>query len=114
MKTCHACGTHVVEGLCTCPHCGARGVCARRSSAAAVLLGLALAGCADGTTPADSAEDTDIPMEADYGVPTTDDDEDGWPVEEGDCNDADASVNPGAAETAGDGVDSNCDGNDDT
>ena len=30
-----------------------------------------------------------------------------------DCNDSDAATNPGAAETEGDGVDSNCDGNDD-
>jgi hypothetical protein len=40
-------------------------------------------------------------------------DEDGWTVRAGDCDDADASVHPEAAETAGDGIDSNCDGNDD-
>lgn len=41
----------------------------------------------------------------------TDEDGDGWAVEE-DCNDADASVNPDAEETIGDGIDSNCDGDD--
>ena len=29
-----------------------------------------------------------------------------------DCNDADAAVHPGAADGAGDGLDSDCDGND--
>ena len=41
----------------------------------------------------------------------TDEDEDGWTVEEGDCDDADASVYPGAPELSDtDGWDQNCDG----
>ena len=40
-------------------------------------------------------------------------DNDGWD-EESDCDDDDASIHPEAEETPGDGVDSNCDGDDDT
>ena len=41
-------------------------------------------------------------------------DGDGYTPEDGDCDDDNADVNPGAEETPGDGVDSNCDGEDDT
>jgi hypothetical protein len=34
-------------------------------------------------------------------------------VEEGDCNDNDATANPNVAEVCGDGIDNNCDGNTD-
>jgi hypothetical protein len=76
------------------------------------LLGLALAGCGN-----DEPSDTDLDvgdMQPMYGdVPVTDQDGDGY--EAGvDCNDDDPSIHPDAEETAGDGVDSNCDGNDDT
>ena len=39
-----------------------------------------------------------------------DDDQDGFTENQGDCDDADASINPGAAEVCGDNVDQNCDG----
>jgi len=42
-----------------------------------------------------------------------DEDGDGWGRHEGDCADLDASVYPGAEETWYDGVDQDCDGNDD-
>jgi hypothetical protein len=41
----------------------------------------------------------------------TDNDGDGFAVED-DCNDEDAAVNPDGEETIGDGIDSNCDGED--
>ncbi|MEO1056698.1 MAG: RHS repeat-associated core domain-containing protein, partial [Actinomycetota bacterium] len=42
-----------------------------------------------------------------------DGDSDGFTPNEGDCNDGDQSINPGEVETDGDGIDSNCDGEDD-
>ena len=41
-----------------------------------------------------------------------DDDADGYTVAQGDCNDADPSVNPGAIDIPGDGIDQNCNGRD--
>lgn len=48
-----------------------------------------------------------------YGVEITDADDDGWWSEE-DCDDNDPDIHPEAEETPGDGVDSNCNGEDDT
>ena len=42
-------------------------------------------------------------------VPCTDSDGDDWCIEEGDCNDENTNIYPGATETC-DGVDNNCDG----
>ena len=102
LEPCSSCGTAVLSGS-ACPHCAGRG--SRTRAALAVLaLGLTV-GCDNGPTP-----------EPDYGVPETgyaDMDGDGYEAME-DCDDDDPSVNPGAEETPGDGVDSNCDGEDDT
>ncbi|MBK7756415.1 MAG: putative metal-binding motif-containing protein [Deltaproteobacteria bacterium] len=112
MTNCAHCGTHVFESACACPHCGTKlRDCGLRHTAAAALMGLALVGCGD-------KEPSDSGYAPEYGVADTsylaDADGDGVTVGDGDCNDDDAAVNPGATETAGDGVDSNCDGSDDT
>jgi hypothetical protein len=108
MIQCMQCHQHLFPIEVTCPHCGAvvhHGTDnAIRPSTAALLLGLMLGGCDDG----------DEGTELMYGVPMTDNDGDGWAMEDGDCDDSDESINPGAEETPGDGVDSNCDGFDDT
>ena len=114
---CPSCGVHVFADSCRCPDCGGTvktcsGVVAR--SAVAAAMGLALTACSGDT--ADKGNDSgNISM--DYGVAESgwmDADGDGWSIASGDCDDGDAEVNPDATETAGDDVDSNCDGEDDT
>ena len=91
--------------------------------AMAVLLGLTACGEVgdkDSTSTEDSAtsEDSGVvaepSMEDLYGVPWTDNDGDGWAAEDGDCDDSNPDIHPEAREIAGDGVDSNCNGEDDT
>jgi hypothetical protein len=104
------------------------------SIALATLLGLTACGDEDkDTSTTDTAvTDTDTSIDTDtdtndtmddtavavmYGVPDTgswDNDGDGYTPEDGDCDDNNPDVNPGAREVAGDGVDSNCNGEDDT
>lgn len=43
---------------------------------------------------------------------TADDDSDGYTVSEGECNDFNASINPGATDIPGDGIDQDCNGSD--
>ena len=91
----------------------------KRSKSLALVALLGLTAC--GEEPKDTAEDTGMVSEtgmADlYGVPDTgswDNDGDGYTSDDGDCDDDNADVNPGAEEIPGDGVDSNCNGEDDT
>jgi hypothetical protein len=107
LQSCTSCGRHVRVTELACPHCGAALRPSGRS-AAAILLGLALAGC-----PEPSKD-----LQALYGVAETgnreDADGDGWTVAAGDCDDDDETIHPDATETPDDEIDSNCDGADDT
>ena len=67
----------------------------------------------DSDTDADADADTDTDADSDADTdPDPDLDGDGWTVGEGDCNDDDPSVHPGASESIADGVDQDCDGGD--
>ena len=63
-----------------------------------------------GTLEATKAYFDDIAVS--QSAPSTDADGDGYTIGEGDCDDGNAAVNPGAAEICGDGIDQDCDGQD--
>lgn len=64
--------------------------------------------CGDGTDQ--DCDGSDLACAADPA--DTDDDGDGHTENQGDCNDDDAGIHPGAAEICGDETDQDCDGND--
>ena len=111
---CRCCLT-VIRTAAPCAQCGLTPESpVGRAAAIATLLGLSLtvAACGD--------KDSDTSVVALYGVEVTDSgdyadsDGDGYTTAGGDCDDSDATIHPGADETAGDGIDSNCDDSDDT
>ena len=110
LTLCHRCLAVAPPAHAACPQCSGplqpdRAV-GRHGLAA--LLGLTvLAACGD-------KDDTGNYAIALYGAEYTEDaDGDGYEPPD-DCDDSDASINPGAEETPDDGVDSNCNGDDDT
>jgi hypothetical protein len=135
LRPCAACGQHVQRAALACPHCGASLGGKLSRSAAAVVMGLTLLGADDpGQAPEPPPPEEDpapIIAEAIYGVSATftrrrlhlrdkppadlnseaDDDNDGVTPKDGDCDDTDDAVLPGAKERRFDGVDSDCDGN---
>ena len=110
MMICNHCGEVHYKGEKICPHCNSS-VIQRRSptSTIAILLGLGLVGC-------DNIKSDPQPL---YGVALDssdifiDEDGDGYMQDE-DCDDQDANIHPEADETPEDGIDSNCNNEDDT
>ena len=108
MSLCETCGTPRTASSTCCPTCCAQKRQARASTLALLGLAAVVSGCGD-----KEIYEPAYGIAADY-TGYTDFDGDGYSPFEGDCDDADPDVHPGATETVGDGVDSNCDGNDDT
>jgi hypothetical protein len=70
------------------------------------MLWLWAMGCDGGNSPVDAVGT----VPGDTGEAGLDADGDGWSPPEGDCDDLDPQRHPGAPESSGDGLDSNCDG----
>lgn len=106
LTPCLRCAAPIQPNALGCAHCGAADTSAEIRPAAMLLLGLTASGCVGVGQPDYGVAET--------GYAWTDDDGDGFSVDDGDCDDSDPLINPEAKETPGDGVDSNCDGEDDT
>lgn len=106
---CPCCGTHVTAEGHDCPACGNSHAKAVVTTAAAAMLGLALTGCIKTNGQSDyGIAESRFESQVDQDL-----DGDGF-LDPDDCNDEDPDINPAAPETPGDGIDSNCDGSDDT
>jgi len=76
-----------------------------------LLFLMLLVGCSKGTGPADGGDCTEGVDCPELCTDGADNDGDGVTIAEGDCNDADSSIYPGAPELcSNDGTDNDCDG----
>mgnify|MGYP006445544813 CR=1 FL=1 len=110
IKVCNHCGEAYYLSENQCPHCSSiQHSSTPKSSTAAILLGLSLTAC-------DRITADPQPL---YGVAFDtsdifiDEDGDGYGQDE-DCDDNDPEIHPDAEETPEDGMDSNCNNDDDT
>lgn len=120
LASCSLCSGFLPHGATCCPHCDA--LLSATGPSRARRLGRAIVNVATGGAiaatlmacyggaPSNYPPPEPPPGRCDSG---TDSDRDGvcTPL---DCNDSDATVSPAAADTAGDGIDQNCDGADGT
>lgn len=103
---CPRCASPVQRNALGCPFCGAAITQQEVRPAAFLMLGLTVSACGYIAQPKYGAAVTDTDW--------FDEDGDGFSEEDGDCDDSNPDIHPEAEETPGDGVDSNCDGEDDT
>ncbi len=114
MHFCPSCDHLLRDADRCCPHCG---TCQPKrdlltSTARAALMGLALGATACMPVAKYGGGDS-FGYDSDTASTAVDADADGYPAAT-DCDDANADIHPDATETPGDGVDSNCNDDDDT
>jgi len=105
LLSCSHCAGFVPPNLTACPHCSAELLDVKTTSKFGSVVKSVTAAATGGLVA--------VTLMACYGGPPSqfdDNDFDGFGFD--DCNDFDATINPGANDPLGDGIDQNCDGAD--